>query len=64
MMRVRGLTLAVLLIVAAALAADFVSSVPNPAKAPAAASTAADDDAPSVAKVCGFAPCGLPLDCD
>ena len=63
MMRVRALTLAVLLIVAAALAADFVSSVPNP-KAPAAASTAADDDAPSVAKVCGFAPCGLPLDCD
>lgn len=60
--------LLLLFIIGAAVAADY-HSAPGPAVAIGAGEAAGqgastDDDAPSVAKVCGFAPCGMPLPCD
>lgn len=62
----RLIALALLLFVGAAVAADYRASGPAAAirAGEAAQPGAADDDAPSVAKVCGFAPCGMPLPCD
>lgn len=64
-MLTRLITFAILLIIGGAVAADYNATADalKPAVA-ATPSAAADDDAPSVAKVCGFAPCGMPLDCD
>ena len=62
-MLTRIITFAILLIIGGAVAADFHATA-DALKPAIAAPVAVDDDAPSVAKVCGFAPCGMPLDCD
>lgn len=60
-------TLALLLAIGIAVALDYhtASGTAEIIRAGEAGhQQAVDDDAPRVAKVCGFAPCGMPLACD